>query len=330
MPISKKQLRRMVLFVGELKTNSYPNSYSFAEKLRNLDIVENQNINCTARTVQRDIQALREEFKAPLRYSHEHKGYLLDSQYWEFSTPVVSDLDMLAMVLGCRLAENIFPEPLKTKIKEATAQQLTTNANELLETAYLESLMVCSRMTVHVSPEIFRTVFDAWKSKEALDIEYTNAKGERSGRRIDPHIIAFYDGAWYIKAYCHLKRKVWVFSLHRVNSAARTGKFFESDRQLIEETRSEGLFVFEKIKNIVLRCDTRITAYARDYVFHPGQKRIPRDDGTFDLHIPHAPKDDIIRWIMWQAGQVEVVKPKTLRSLIAGFARKITQRNTGN
>ncbi|MBN1864838.1 MAG: WYL domain-containing protein, partial [Victivallales bacterium] len=244
--------------------------------------------------------------------------------------PVVSDLDMLAMVLGCRLAENIFPEPLKTKIKEATAQQLTTNANELLDSAYLESLMVCSRMTVNVSPEIFATVFDAWKSNEALDIEYTNAAGEHSARRIDPHIIAFYDGAWFIKAYCHLKRKVWIFSLHRISSASGTGKFFEPDRHIIEETRAEGLFEFTKIKDIILRCDNRIAAYARDYMFHPGQKVLERDDGTFDLVIPHASKDDIIRWIMWQAGQVEVVRPKTLRSLIAGFAHKIIQRNDGN
>ena len=70
MPLNKKQLKRMILFLGEVKTNRYPNSYSFAEKLRNMDIEENQNINCTPRTIQRDIQSLKEDFNAPLKYKN--------------------------------------------------------------------------------------------------------------------------------------------------------------------------------------------------------------------------------------------------------------------
>lgn len=328
MPVSKKQLKRMILFLGEVKTNSYPNSFSFSKKLRKMDLKENQNINCTPRTVQRDIQALKEDFKAPLKYDHERKGYYLDNPYWEFNSPILSDNKILAMVLGARLAENIFPEPLRSQIEFATAEQLTTNANELLETAYLDSLMVCSSRTVNINPEIFETVFNAWKNNEALDIEYSSAQDFKSERRIDPHILAFQDGAWFIKAFCHKKQKHWIFAIHRIISAEKTGKHFEPDKKLNEKTREEGLFLLKRLENVVLRCDNRIINYARDYRFHPEQTIKQNDDDTFDLHIPFAAEDELIRWIMWQAGQAEVLKPKSFRKTIAGYAENLFFRNS--
>ena len=162
---------------------------------------------------------MKDDFNAPLKYDHEQCGYYLDNTYWEFNSPIIGDNKILAMVLGSRLAENIFPDPIRSQIQYATAEQLTTNANELLETAYLDSLMICGHMTVNIDSKIFGTIFDAWKNNEALDIEYSNALGHKSSRRIDPHIIAFQDGAWFIKAYCHNKKKIWIFSVHRINSA---------------------------------------------------------------------------------------------------------------
>ena len=331
MPINKKQLKRMVLFIGEVKTKRYPNSYSFSDYLRKIDIDDNIDASCTPRTIQRDIQALKNDFNAPLKYDYKQCGYYLDSQYWEFSTPLLGDMEILGMVLGCRLAENIFPEPLKGKIKYATAQQLSSNTNEILASAYLDSLMVCSAMTVNINSEIFGTVFDAWKNSEALDIVYTNAKGKQTSRRIDPHILAFQDGAWFIKAYCHLKNKVWIFSVHRLNSAKKVGKFFESNKSLIDDVRKNGLFNLARLDNIVLRCENKIINYVKDYEFHPDQYIKSYDKDSFDLHIPSAARDQLIRWIMWQAGQAIVVKPVSLSKEIANYAEKLfTKQNLIN
>ena len=328
MSLNKKQLQRMVYFIKKVKENNYPNSYSFADYLRKLDLEENINIASTPRTIQRDIRILKEEFHAPLVYDHTRSGYTLISPEWEFTTPVLSESEIITMVIGGQLAETILPaSPIKTRIRDSIAQQLTTNNSELLETAYLDAFMVCARMTVNIDGEIFQTVFDAWRRKEALDIEYVNAKGKQSLRRIDPHILAFQDGAWFIKAYCHLKNKVWIFSIHRIVSAAATGKYFEHDKHLVEHTKRDGLFELERIQNIVLRCDKRIINYARDYQFHPEQEIITLDNDQFELHIPSAQHDELVRWIMCQTGQAAVVKPAKLKKEIREYAEKIVNLN---
>jgi predicted DNA-binding transcriptional regulator YafY len=324
MPLNKKQLKRMVLFVGELKKNKYPNSYSFAKYLRTLDLDENINVACTPRTIQRDIRVLKEEFEAPLLYDYDMSGYTLKNPTWEFSTPVLGESEILAMVLGSRIAENILPEAhVKTQIIEAVAQQLTVNSNDLLETAFLEALIVCNHMTVDIDCMVFQTVFDAWRHNEAIDIEYTNAQERKSLRRVDPQILAFQDGAWFIKGYCHSREAIVTFAIHRIISATPTNRYFEHDKKLIETTKEEGLFNFKRVRDVILLCDERVINYARDYRFHPDQKIIPVATGKFELHIPSAPDDELVRWIMWQIGQVGVIKPKSLKERIIEYAERI-------
>jgi len=45
-----------------MKEKRYPNAISFSERLREEDINENRNISCTAKTIQRDIRILKDDF----------------------------------------------------------------------------------------------------------------------------------------------------------------------------------------------------------------------------------------------------------------------------
>lgn len=65
MPLSKKQLQRLIRLVAQLKENRYPNCTSFAAAMQKVDIDENLNISCTAKTIFRDIQILKNDFDAP-------------------------------------------------------------------------------------------------------------------------------------------------------------------------------------------------------------------------------------------------------------------------
>ena len=51
-----KQLIRMIRFISETKQGNYPNSVTFAERLRKIDQEENLNIACSAKTVEREIR----------------------------------------------------------------------------------------------------------------------------------------------------------------------------------------------------------------------------------------------------------------------------------
>ena len=84
MPITKKQMLRILRLVELLKSDRYPNCSSFARMMHQADIDENLNISCTAKTIFRDIQTLKNDFNAPIKFDPVRNGYYLTDLSWNF------------------------------------------------------------------------------------------------------------------------------------------------------------------------------------------------------------------------------------------------------
>ena len=86
MPLSKKQLMRLVRLVSLLKENRYPNCSRFSEEMRKVDLDENLNVACTPKTIFRDIQTLKNDFNARAffyfleKFSSPQTGEFFESQ----------------------------------------------------------------------------------------------------------------------------------------------------------------------------------------------------------------------------------------------------------
>lgn len=142
MPINKKQLLRLIKLVSALKENRYPNTITFAKKLHNDDIDNNKNISCTSKTIQRDIKTLKEDFNAPIGFDYERKGYYLTHHGWDFYCPILQDEDMLASVLGAKIAEDIMPEPIKGNIRTAVEAKESNNNPDFMDTAFIKTSLL--------------------------------------------------------------------------------------------------------------------------------------------------------------------------------------------
>lgn len=110
MPISKKQLVRLIRLVAQLKENRYPNCTSFAADLRKADVDENLNLACTEKTIYRDIQLLKDDFDAPIKFDKARNGYHLAHHGWTFSCPqIYDDSEMVtAVARECLYFKKIF------------------------------------------------------------------------------------------------------------------------------------------------------------------------------------------------------------------------------
>ena len=325
MPVSKKQMRRLIMFVSELKQNKYPNTKNFAEKLRKLDIYENQNISCTAKTIQRDLKVLKDEYNAPIEYNTEYRGYYLLHHGWTFQCPVFEEQDMVAAILGSRLAEEIFPDPLKRKIRQSTENMLTENNPEFLDTATIDALIIASGLKVNINSDVFKEVFKAWQIHKAVDIAYRSASGKITERIIEPHVLVFQDASWFIKAHCLLRNELRTFALHRIKTAEITEGTFEVDFKIIKLVRDGMLFDYHKIKNIKILCDKSLTSQVMDKTLHSHQKIEQQPDGRFIVTIPDATEYSIISWVLSQAGHASLIAPKSIKSQISKIAIKIAK-----
>ena len=329
MPIGKKQLQRLIRLVAQLKENRYPNCTTFAEEMRKADIEENLNLSCTTKTIFRDIQMLRDEFEAPISFDKSRNGYYLTRRDWNFSCPqIYDDSEMLAAVLGARVAEHIFPSSMKKQIREAVDYLLTYNNPDFLDTAQMDSLIVIPSNRTNIDEDVFMPLFYAWQRHELCHIEYTDSLGAVTERDFEPHALIFFEGNWYTKGFCH-KRNEWrTLVVARMKSVYALDRKFTPDPKIISSSSEETLFNTDYIEDVVVQCDGFLHNIVKIRPLHPQQKIIATADGGCELRVNKISKYHLQSWIMHQCGRATIVSPQSVAAEICGFAEKIFSNHT--
>ena len=328
MPLGKKQLQRLIRLVAQLKENRYPNCVNFADEMRRADIEENLNLACTSKTIARDIRLLKEEFGAPLRFDRAHNGYCLTRRDWNFSCPqIYDDSEMLAAVLGARVAEHIFPEPMRKRIRAAVDYLLAHNNPDFLDTAQMDSLVIMPTNRSRIDAAVFMPLFYAWQTHELCRIDYTSSKGEQSTRDFEPHALIFFDGVWYAKGFCHVRNAMRTLVLSRMTSVVPLGKRFEPDPKIIATANEEGLFDPEMVEGVTVECDEYLTNIISTRPLHPEQKIEALPAGGCRIHVDRMSKYRLITWVMHQCGRATVITPVSCVEAIIEYSEKLSQNH---
>ena len=328
MPVNKKQMIRFIKIFAELKENNYPNSKSLVDRFRIADIEENMNISCSDRTVQRDIDILKKDFSAPIKFDAAQNGYYLTNSNWELKCPILCEGLMSSSLLGARIAEDIVPQPLKGMIRDSVDMQLTTNKSDFLDKAFMQSLIVASGIKATVEPEIFKAVFDGWRSQEAIRFTYRKPNGNESERYFEPHLISFHKGIWYTKGINLPEEKESVYAIQRIFDVEMSGKYFEIDQNIVKKVQESGLFNYPKIENIKLLCNADIGFYLNEHKKIKKFKLTEQEDGNLLVELAPAIEHEVVRWVLGEAGKIQVLEPVSLRNKIANAAQKIFEVNS--
>lgn len=324
MPVSNKQLKRLIRFSAQLKENRYPNCSSFVRELRDADVSENISIACTGKTVYRDIELLKKEFGCPVKFDRQRNGYYLAHHGWELKCPqLLDENEMLASVIGARVAEHLFPEPLRSDIRNAVDSLLADNNPDFLDSTIVKSMIIIPSLKTSIAPAVFMTVFQAWQHHEALEISYGDSRDEDTCRVIEPHVLVYLEGIWYVKGFCHMRGEERVFALHRIKDARPTGKFFEPDEKIIRKGIGEQIFETDNVKDAEIICDAYLKNIVTAKKLHEKQSIRKMEEDKYLLKIPGISEYKLVTWVLHQCGRATLLKPGHLREEIMNMAEKI-------
>ena len=322
-----EQLMRKLKFIAEAKKNNYPNASNFAERLSRYEGEDGEPFGCSARTILRDIKDLIEIHKAPLVYDAANRGYYLRDPEWEFNVPIFEE-DFISMsLLGTRLATDILPAPLKQEVDTAIAQTMTTNSSEFFDSAMIESILCASGIKASIDPKVFKAIFDAWRQKQVICLTYKNPKGEIAEHEFEPHIIAFHRGVWYAKGYKYGTKEIRLYAIQRITALHGGIDCFETDKKMLEDTRKKGLFNYEKVSGIKLHCDASIAFYIYEQQKKFNSKIERLEDDSLIVSLNPTIEHEVIRWILAEAGRIQVLEPASLRKKIFETGKNISEKN---
>ena len=323
MPHQKSQIHRLRRIAALLKENRYPNSQTLVAEFRRIAVEEELEIECSKKTIQRDMKVLKQDFKCPLAFDRKQNGYYLRHHGWDLNVPALWDeSEMLAAVIGARIAEKIFPAPLKNTIRNAVDCLLQANNPDFLDFANMESLGILSGLYSNLKSDIFMTVFHGWQTRRCVKIVYTDWQDKSTERIIEPHTLVFFSNSWYTKGFCLLKNQIRTFALRRVRQAELTDKYFDPDKRIIESVNPDDFLGFEKISDVKLHVSASAMDRLNALPLH--SKQVIHDDGT--IEIPETSREVLFPFILSQAGNVTLLKPEKLKLELKAILQNMLDR----
>ncbi len=213
------------------------------------------------------------------------------------------------------------PEERFLSVMRKLSAQLKSESRDLTLSGELGSIVVDGGTwgdTRNFSEKI-RIVQDALKETEVLDVEYRSRSGEKTQRKIEPHVLVFKQGVWYVYAFCHKQRAFRLFRLGRIFSAIKTGETFRK-RKITREEIPLNYWTSEKT------VDARFVVHEKGFVDALdwlGVENLQQRNGKWYADVTLPDDESLVRKIVSLGDGIQVLEPSELRERVKTEAQNL-------
>lgn len=295
-----------ILRSGRTESGDPPNCAAIA---RELDV--------NPKTIQRDLDFMRDRFSAPIEYDPDLKGWKYTRNGYVSPISNLSETELFALVSGWRVLERIGAMPLGREVSHLAEWAARARTEQTL-TELAASISFVEGPGVIVNPAVLGTLTQSLTSRRRVRMTYYTLYRDRTGERdVDPYHLGRYLGEWFLIGHDHFRGEVRVFSLARIRDIRLLNDRFKVPPDFRPETYlSEEGFNFERRKEPVtveLLFDPKAGHIAQELVWHPSQRFEKRADGKVKLAFESKNLQQVLRWVMARGPDVEVLAPDELR-----------------
>jgi len=278
-------------------------------------------------TFKRDLEYLRDRFRAPIVYDAEHEAYRFDdkvedSAVWQLPGLYFTADELRALITMDQLIGGLEPGVLSELINP-----LRKRLTELLDSGDVNAADVTRRIRVlsmgsrAIEPAHFRTLAAALLARKRLHLEHTrHADGDALEREVSPQRLVHYRDNWYLDAFCHKRQALRTFSVDAIASASLVEKPCKevSEDSLDRHFASGyGIFAGSETQEAVLLFNATRARWVSREAWHPRQDGKLQLDGSYLLKLPYSREPELVMDILKYGADVEVLAPESLRAAVA-------------
>ena len=313
---SRPPLDRMLQIHQAIQTGTFPNASQLSEQLA-----------VNKRSIQRDLDFMRERLGLPLAYDERRYGYFYTQEVSSFPTLQITEGELFALLVAEKALQQYrgttFEKPLRSAFQKMASSLPETISLSLSE--WDQTISFRTSVEPVLKLEIFDTIARAAGRHLQLRLEYRKpGQSQIESRVVDPYHLGNINGEWFLFAYDHLRNDLRTFVPARIQSVALTGKKFERPAGFSLEQQLRGSFGVrsgEGRHEVIVRFNARVADYIREKRWHPSQQLRDLSDGGVELRLRLSSLVEIERWILSWGGDAAALAPEELvRSVRAAAA----------
>ena len=150
-----------------------------------------------------------------------------------------------------------------------------------------------------------------------LFIRYHDRNGTVSERVIEPHVIVFKQGIWYVYAYCRLRNEFRFFKTGRIETAVIRDKTFTRRDLNKQDLPLDFWHNNVQAERVVMEIDKSVLSDVEEWL---GIENVKADGGKFFADVSLPFDDGLISKIMSYSSGIKVLSPNTLKDKIKATA----------
>lgn len=283
-------------------------------------------LNCTPRTIYRDLEAIGSKLGVPLTSDRPDAGpgsaarwRMMEDSRWR--TPLEFTPSELLSVLAAEkllapLAGTPYGAGLRTLIAklagrfpEKTAACVAADGASLAVGAGVRADYRVHRGTI----ELLRRAVGECRT---VEIRYASlSSGQETTRRVDPYRLWFAEGTLYLVGACHVHgHEPRTFAVDRIRTARTTDdRFIVPSAFRWEDYVRDSFRVFRgEPTRVVVRFSRAIAPLVRERVWHPSQRLVELPGGELGLTMTVAGIFEVAHWILSFGAHAVPVSPVDL------------------
>jgi len=320
----KPQFRRILHIHRLLQEGCYPNAKVIAEA---------RTIECSTRTIKRDIQYMKYDFNAPIEYDPAKNGYYYTEPGWDLPSPLmVTEGELFSLAIAEHILGQYRNAPVYSKLKNVFGKIEEMLPNTVtVGKDWLESVFSFTSIPgVKIDPKVWEEIFSGIKAGKKVLLWYkTPGYDESLKRLVAPYHLFCNDAQWYVIGYDSYSEDVRLFALHRIKNI-RSSDF---DYSIPEDFNYRdyidaplGMFIDEDVHSVELLFNKEVAPYIRERQWHPEQHIEDRSDGGVVLSFHTRQLTSVLHWVLSWGGSVQVLGPEKLVEMIKASLSEALKR----
>ena len=304
-----------------LSTNQYPKITEIAEKFE-----------VSKRTIERDIEHMRDRLGAPICYCRSKKGYYYEKKGFQLPPINITEEELITLFLGQRLLSKFMGTPFEKTIRNAFEKILTAiPGDEIVNLYSINNIVSFDIKPLRGNEERvvqnYSMLAAAIGNKTKVWLRYYSASSDKINERyVDPYHLRYHQGAWYLIGYCNMRKAIRVFALDRILGLKNTDEsFILPDDFVLEDYLSSalGIETGKETQEVCIQFDRHQARWIRERRWHHTQMIESQDDGSIILRMTVSGLGEVKRWVLGFGGHAEVLYPEKLREEIVKEAESI-------
>jgi len=290
-------------------------------------------------TFKRDLEYLRDRFRAPILWDPDHEAYCFDDKVedravWQLPGLWFTADELVALLTMDRLLAELEPGllsqltgPIRRRLKSLLESGDHTVA------AIADRIRVLSMGARGIEPAHFRALSTALLSRRRVRIRHLRrVDGDVLEREVSPQRLVHYRDNWYLDSWCHKRQALRTFAVDAIDRAT----VLDKDAKIVGEESLErhfasgyGIFAGTDTQEAVLLFNATRARWVSRETWHPRQDGKLQLDGTYLLKFPYSREPELVMDILKYGGDVQVLAPDSLRQAVrAQLVQAIGQYET--